>query len=112
MFSGTVSATGMSVLRESVSTTSFRRFLGSFRTMLNADLGIGITLANICMALIAVGVLWCVDLLQEKHHLREELSQKKLWLRWIIIFAGLFAVIIFGTYGPGFDAKSFIYEQF
>ena len=91
---------------------SLTELLSAGRDMINEDLGHRITPANMFMAAVAICVLWCVDLLQEKYSLRESLARRKLWLRWLIIFAGLFSVIIFGVYGPGYDAKSFIYEQF
>lgn len=102
----------LQTLKQEFAGGSIRLFLISVRTMLNTDTGFGITPANIAMAIVAICVLWCVDMLQEKYSLREELSRKKLWFRWLIIFAGLFAVLIFGVYGPGYDAKNFIYEQF
>ena len=67
---------------------------------------------DILIAIIAVGVLLIVDILQEKMKIRETLSRQNIIFRWIIIYIGLFAVILFGIYGPGFDATSFIYEKF
>ena len=61
---------------------------------------------------LSVFVLLVVDMLQEKIQIRETLAKQNIIFRWIIIFAGLFAVILFGIYGPGYDAASFIYEQF
>lgn len=75
-------------------------------------LSFGLGKRNILMAIIAIIVLWIVDILQEKMSVREALAKQNMILRWVIIFAGLFAVIIFGIYGPGYDASSFIYEQF
>lgn len=72
----------------------------------------GFALREIQITAVAVLVLLLVDILQEKMSVREALSKQNLIFRWIIIFAGIFAVIIFGMYGPGFDASSFIYEQF
>ena len=67
---------------------------------------------QLLVALFAVLILWIVDLLQEKMKLRDALAQEPLVFRWILIFGCLFAVLIFGIYGPGYDAASFIYEQF
>ncbi len=83
-----------------------------FRTMLNADIGFNISLANILMSVIVIAVLWIVDVRQEKKSLREALARKRLPVRWLVIYIGIFAVIIFGIYGPGYDASSFIYERF
>ncbi len=103
---------GLTELLRVLRTGSLTTFYVTARDMVNRDFGAGITPANIVMAFIVTAVLWIVDMKQEKQPLRETLAKKKLWFRWMIIFAGIFAIIIFGVYGPGYDAKSFIYEQF
>ena len=40
------------------------------------------------------------------------LNEQGIWLRWLVWFAGIFGVLIFGVYGPGYDATQFIYFQF
>ena len=82
------------------------------RDFLNTDTGYGITLMNVLAAALAVLVLWVVDMKQEKMPLRETIAKKNIVLRWLILFAGLFAVLILGCYGPGFVASEFIYEKF
>lgn len=72
----------------------------------------GLDNKNFTFALVSIAVLWIVDMLQERFSIREELQKQGIIFRWIIIFAGIFALIIFGIYGPGYDASSFIYEQF
>jgi len=63
----------------------------------------------ICAALI---VLLVGDILQENIRVRETLAKQNLVFRWTVILLGLVAVLLFGVYGPGYDAASFIYEQF
>ncbi len=72
----------------------------------------GLDWKNFVFVLFAILILWIVDMLQEKVSLRQELRKQGIVFRWLIIFAGIFAVIVFGIYGPGYDASSFIYEQF
>lgn len=72
----------------------------------------GLDAANMLVAFLSVLVLLAVDLLHEKLPVRETLAKQNLLFRWFILLAGIFAVIIFGIYGPGYDAASFIYEQF
>ena len=72
----------------------------------------GIRTKDVAIMLLSVLILLAVDVFQEKASVRETLSKQNIIFRWIIIFAGLFAVILFGVYGPGYDASSFIYEQF
>ena len=63
----------------------------------------------ICFSLL---VLLVGDALQENISVRETLAKQNLVFRWAIMLLGLIAVILFGIYGPGYDAASFIYEQF
>ncbi len=72
----------------------------------------GLKYSDINIMIVSVLVLLIVDILQEKMPLRKTLSEKNTVLRWAVIFTGLFAVLVFGVYGPGYDASSFIYEQF
>ena len=42
----------------------------------------------------------------------ELLSRRPAWLQWIVIFAGVLAVIIFGMYGSGAEGTDFVYMGF
>ena len=44
--------------------------------------------------------------------LREKIMARSLPLRWGVALVLLFSVVIFGVYGPGYDAASFIYFEF
>lgn len=44
--------------------------------------------------------------------LYEWLAKRNIVLRWILLYAALFTVILFGVYGPGYDAAQFIYGGF
>lgn len=57
-------------------------------------------------------VLWCVDMMQERFSVREKLAQQNIVVRWLVIYAAIFAIIIFGIYGQGYDATAFIYTQY
>lgn len=72
----------------------------------------GLDWKNFVLVIFAIFVLWAVDMLQEKMSIRQELQKQGIVFRWLIIFSGIFAVIIFGIYGPGYDASGFIYDQF
>lgn len=72
----------------------------------------GLDTANVIVAGISVLVLLVVDILQEKMPLRQTLAKQNTLFRWALILLAMFSVIIFGIYGPGYDAASFIYEQF
>ena len=65
--------------------------------------------------IIAVGslmLLWIVSLLQRTGSVRDRIAGKVLPVRWVIWYALLFGVILFGCYGPGYSAGEFIYQGF
>ena len=45
-------------------------------------------------------------------HLIAWITNQGIWFRWLIYFAAIFGILIFGVYGPGYDASQFIYFQF
>ena len=67
---------------------------------------------NFLAALAGVGVLLTADLLQERlGPLRPRLVRLALPVRWAFYLAAVLAVLIFGVYGPGYDARAFAYFQ-
>jgi len=53
------------------------------------------------------------DLLQERYgSLRPKIAGLALPVRWIVYLVGVLTVLIFGIYGPNFDARAFTYFQF
>ena len=44
--------------------------------------------------------------------IRDKIIRQSIWYRWAIMIAGILAVFIFGIWGAGYDAASFIYQQF
>ena len=69
-------------------------------------------MTHILICLLIVLVLLVVDILQEKMSVRDALAKQSLVIRWPILYALIIAIIVFGIYGPNYDASSFIYEQF
>lgn len=55
-----------------------------------------------------------VDLVQYfgRKRLDVFLKEQNLWFRWGVLLFLIGAVAVFGIYGPGYDAKQFIYFQF
>lgn len=73
---------------------------------------LGLDRANFMVAILSIVVLWCVSMLQERGSVREMIAKQNLVFRYLILYIAIFAVLIFGIYGPGYVASSFIYEQF
>ena len=91
------------------------------RTLLNFNpwvffdgtlLTMGLDGKDFTVAVIALLILLVVSILQQKIHIREKLAEQNLVFRWAILYILFFTVIIFGIYGPGYDATEFIYRQF
>ncbi len=66
----------------------------------------------------AIVILFCViwfviSLMQENGwKIRESLAEQNMLFRWGIYIAAFVAVLLFGIYGPGYDASNFIYRGF
>lgn len=74
---------------------------------------IGITSGDFIIVVIGVVIMFVVSLLQEKGvNIREKISKQNIVFRWILYYGIIFTIIIFGIYGAGYDASSFIYGQF
>lgn len=74
---------------------------------------IGCIPQDFIVILVGIVIMLLVSILQEKgYSIREKISKQKLPIRWILYYAIIFAIIIFGIYGPGYAASDFIYGQF
>ena len=60
----------------------------------------------------ALLVLLAASLEARKGCLRDRINRLELPLRWAILLAGLFCIVVFGVYGPSYDPTPFIYFQF
>ncbi len=65
------------------------------------------TLALLCIVLFGV-----VSHLQQKGSVREMIAKQNLIVRWAIYLGAIFAVLILGIYGPGYDASAFVYMAY
>ena len=73
----------------------------------------GVDRENFIVLSFAILLLLVIGILQENGlKIREALSRQNLVFRWGMIFLLLAAVIIFGVYGPEYDASAFIYGKF
>ena len=103
--SGSVSASGQIIARI---LTAFAP--GQFYASLSDS---GMSKVNWAIAFLAVCLLFVISLLRERGvRIRETVAARNIVIRWILYMGLLYVVIIFGKYGPGYDAKSFIYADF
>ena len=73
----------------------------------------GMDKCEFAVAFVSCIVMLIVDILHFRHGDQAERAAGSPWpLRCLVLLALLFASLIFGSYGTGYDAQSFIYGQF
>lgn len=65
------------------------------------------------VAIIALLIVWRVSVLQENGvHIRESVSKWPVVFRWLFYCGAILSVMIFGIYGSGSSASTFVYMNF
>ena len=73
----------------------------------------GLSRQNFVLVLLCIFVLYLVSRQQEKGvNIREWIAVKPLPLRWTIYIISIMIVLIFGIYGAGYNASSFVYMKY
>ena len=72
----------------------------------------GLDRPDFTVALAALGILILCDLLSERTDTLAALERRALPLRWTVYLLLAFSVLVFGVYGPEYDAAAFIYFEF
>ena len=95
------------------------RMVGSMFTTFNAEelfsgtlLLLGLSIADYVIVFVGFLILLTVSLVQRTGSVREKIAAKPYALRFCIWFGLFLLVILFGSYGIGYDANQFIYNQF
>ena len=87
--------------------------LGFFLRTKNGMFQFGVDKQQMAVLVFAILVLFIVGILRESGiKIREALAKQNLIFRWALCLLLLIFVLIFGIYGPGYNASSFIYGQF
>lgn len=74
---------------------------------------LGLDWKNFMVMVVAIIILLGADYLKKKGIvIREVICQQELWFRWIVMIIGIMSILLFGMWGSGYDAASFIYFQF
>lgn len=62
---------------------------------------------------LALLLLFAISLMQEFGiHIRKSIGKWNIVPRWLVYFAMLLIILIFGIYGPSYDASEFIYQAY
>ena len=72
---------------------------------------LGLKLSDYIIIAVGIAAMATVSSLSAKRSVRERLYDKPL-LGWALCGCLIFAVVMFGAYGIGYDASQFIYNQF
>lgn len=74
---------------------------------------LGLKKADFALLIVGILVMLVVGVMQEFNiNIRKELQKQNLLFKWFIYYIIIFSIIIFGIYGKGYDAASFIYGGF
>ncbi len=73
----------------------------------------GLDQRDFLIAVIGMIVMILVDVCHERGgHIRQSIRKLPLGFRWVIYLAAMFAIVIFGIYGIGYNATAFVYGAF
>lgn len=78
-----------------------------------SELGLG--KKEYLLILMGAVMIFIISVIQERNpktDIRTMLDTKPFAVRWLAIFIGFMALVVFGVYGSGFDAADFVYMQF
>ena len=67
---------------------------------------------NLVIAVVAIVILFIHSLVSRKGCISERIFKLPVLLQWIALSLLVLAVVLFGSYGIGYDASSFVYMQF
>ncbi len=74
---------------------------------------LGLDIKDYAIILIALVFIFIMSLLKEKGiNVRENISNKNIVIRWILYYALIVSIVIFGAYGPGYAPVDPIYADF
>lgn len=90
----------------------FRRLGSMFSSFHVPFMELGLTALDYGILICGCIVLLSVSLIQEKYGSIQELLWEHMLLQYILVFALFLAVVLMGSYGIGYDAGNFIYNQF
>ena len=80
---------------------------------LKTALSLGMDKQDFLITALGVLIMLIISVLQEKGiKVRDSLARQRIPVRWTVYACLVLAVVIFGAYGPGYDAVDFIYGQF
>ncbi len=78
-----------------------------------ALLELALDIKDYIVVILSLIIVAAVDIANEKgYFVRKELMKKNICIQWLIYLIAIFAVLIFGVYGPEFITANFLYFKF
>jgi D-alanyl-lipoteichoic acid acyltransferase DltB (MBOAT superfamily) len=76
-------------------------------------LGYGLTQGEMNVTIAGLILLAVMDVLNYRGvEIRERIVAQSIWYRWVVMIGAILTILIFGIWGAGYNASSFIYQQF
>ncbi|MBQ2946743.1 MAG: MBOAT family protein [Bacilli bacterium] len=72
----------------------------------------GLSRANLVLLFFSIVCLMIYEIFNHKFDIIKFINKRNIIVRWILYFIIIYIILIFGIYGPGYDASQFIYFQF
>lgn len=74
---------------------------------------LGVSQKEMSVVVFSILILLVVGVLQENGmKIRETLAKQNIIFRWLLLLLFIAFILIFGVYGPSYNASSFIYGNF
>lgn len=74
---------------------------------------LGLDAKDFNVLIVFIVVMMIVDYLRSKKiPLAEKFGKQNILMQWLVFLVGIWVILVFGVYGPGYDATQFIYFQF
>ena len=77
-----------------------------------ALMNLGLSMIDYIIIIIGVIIMLTVSLIQRKGSVREMIDRKPVYIKFLVYYVLIFAIVLFGAYSIGYDASQFIYNQF
>lgn len=82
---------------------------------------IGLNMTDYIIIAVGIVIMWAVSMLQSKgeregldrpHAVREMIDTKPVFVKFLVFYVLIFAIVLLGAYSIGYDSSQFIYNQF
>ena len=104
---------GMTIFRADTFNEAFKFILSVFKKSNESILNFGLSNFDFLIIIISIIFSFVIGYKKEKNvDILEKVVSSNTYLKYIIMYILILIIIIFGIYGPGYNAQEFIYGQF